>query len=67
MNPARSLGPALYNWNFESQWLYWVAPFSASLITSVTFRLVFWKKDPEEDRVVEEQPLQSKDRVEHEA
>lgn len=26
LNPARSFGPALVQWLWESQWLYWVAP-----------------------------------------
>jgi aquaporin related protein len=46
MNPARSFGPALYNMNFTSHWIYWAAPLSASLITSVMFRMVFHREAP---------------------
>lgn len=57
MNPARSFGPALYNWNWDSQWLYWVAPLSAALITSVSFRMIFYKEPIRVERNVEEHPL----------
>lgn len=44
MNPARSFAPALYNWNWTNQWLYWVAPLSASFIATTVFRLGFYQK-----------------------
>ena len=47
MNPARSFGPALYNWNWDNHWIYWVAPSSAGLIASVMFRLGFYKAEQE--------------------
>lgn len=58
MNPARSFGPALYNMNFTSHWIYWVAPLSSAFITAVVFRAVFLK-EPEESRLqsIEEHPL----------
>jgi len=60
MNPARSLGPAIYNWNFESHWIYWVSPMSAGLIIPIAFRLIFWKETPAEVKVAEIQPLEVK-------
>lgn len=60
MNPARSFGPALYNRNFTSHWIYWVAPISAALITSLAFRMIFWREAPEKTCRLEEQPLQIK-------
>lgn len=45
MNPARSFGPAIYNWNWAHQWIYWVAPVSASIVGTLLFRLVFYKTD----------------------
>lgn len=40
MNPARSFAPALYNWRWENQWLYWVAPLSASFLATLLFKYV---------------------------
>ena len=34
MNPARSFGPALIVWNFDYQWIYWVAHILGALIAA---------------------------------
>lgn len=47
MNPARSFGPALYTMNFRAHWIYWVAPILSALVTSIAFKLVFYKEDQE--------------------
>ena len=57
MNPARSFGPALYNMNFTAHWIYWVAPMLSALITSVAFRMVFYREVPKEVTKPEEVPL----------
>lgn len=57
MNPARSFGPALYNMNFTAHWIYWVAPMLSALITSVAFRMVFYREAPKELPKPEEVPL----------
>jgi aquaporin rerated protein, invertebrate len=49
MNPVRSLGPALWNWNWDNHWLFWVAPISAGLLASVFYRIIFWRKNPEDE------------------
>lgn len=54
MNPARSFGPALYTGNWANQWIYWVAPLSAALITSVAFKLIFHREVPKPLRQVDE-------------
>jgi aquaporin rerated protein, invertebrate len=41
MNPARSLAPAIFHGDFRSHWVYWVAPFSAAVITAFAFKTVF--------------------------
>lgn len=63
MNPARSFGPALYNMNFKSHWIYWAAPLSSALITAVAFRAIFYIGEPKESHTqlttkeVDELPL----------
>nr|AFP49899.1 aquaporin 5 [Glossina morsitans morsitans] len=41
MNPARSLGPALWHMDFENHWIYWVAPLTSSLLTSYLYKYFF--------------------------
>lgn len=38
LNPARSFGPALVSWNFQNQWIYWLAPSLGALLAVWTFR-----------------------------
>ena len=51
MNPARSFGPAIYNWNWESHWMYWVAPISGALAGTLMFRFAFHKKEDQKDEI----------------
>ncbi|CAG9800460.1 unnamed protein product [Chironomus riparius] len=48
MNPARSIGPAVWNNEWENHWVYWTATMSGSLFSSYFYRIVFWK-DPEQE------------------
>lgn len=41
MNPARTFAPALFNWNWENHWVYWVSPLSAGLVTSLGYKMLF--------------------------
>ena len=59
MNPVRSLAPALWNWNWDHQWIFWVAPPSAALITSVFYKTIFWRDVPQDDKP-EQEPLDIK-------
>ena len=38
LNPARSFGPALILWNFDFQWIYWVAPILGGLIAADVYK-----------------------------
>jgi aquaporin Z len=46
VNPARSLGPALFvgGWALEQLWLFWVAPIVGALLAGVVYKGVF--QDP---------------------
>ncbi|XP_070496733.1 aquaporin-like [Chironomus tepperi] len=45
MNPARSFGPAIYNWNWENHWMFWAAPTSGGLAATLMFRYAFHKEE----------------------
>ncbi|XP_063979294.1 aquaporin AQPcic-like [Diachasmimorpha longicaudata] len=47
MNPARSLGPAIWNNNWGHHWIYWFGPLGGSLIASILYRSIF-SLSPEE-------------------
>lgn len=49
MNPVRSLGPALWNWNWDHHWIFWVSPPLAGLLASCFYRFVFWRRNPEDN------------------
>ena len=40
VNPARSFAPAMWQLNVTSNWVYWVAPLSSSVLTTYFYRLV---------------------------
>lgn len=35
LNPARSLAPALWNWDWRSHWLYWLGPMLGGLAAAL--------------------------------
>ena len=53
MNPVRSLAPALWNWNWENHWIYWVAPLSGSIVTSFIYKAIFWREEPKPQDIEE--------------
>lgn len=56
MNPARSFGPALWNWDWSHHWLYWAAPLLGGFVASTFYRIVFWRRNSG-DEVQEAVPL----------
>ena len=46
MNPARSFGPALLAWNWDSHWVYWVGPVLGAGAGALLYR---WIKNGEEE------------------
>lgn len=58
MNPARSLGPAIWNGDFKYHWVYWVGPLLAGGVTAYAYKAVFRREAaPEKVRTFEELPL----------
>ncbi|NP_001106228.1 aquaporin-like [Bombyx mandarina] len=45
MNPARSLGPALWTGIWTGHWVYWVGPLVGSAIAAVFYLFVWLKKE----------------------
>lgn len=41
MNPARSIGPAIWNNYWEKHWIYWVGPIGGSIVASLIYRCLF--------------------------
>ncbi|TMW52646.1 hypothetical protein DOY81_002261 [Sarcophaga bullata] len=48
MNPVRSFGPALWLLNFDYQWIYWIAPLSSAIVTSLIYKH-FFRTNPQID------------------
>ena len=44
MNPARSFGPAVIENEWESHWIYWIAPLAASFLVAILHHIVFRKR-----------------------
>lgn len=41
MNPARSLGPAIWTGIWTAHWTYWVGPFAGSALATTMYKFVF--------------------------
>lgn len=47
MNPARSLGPVLWNGVWTAHWVYWVGPLSAAFSIAFLYKTVFRREVPQ--------------------
>lgn len=41
MNPARSLGPAIWQNDYRNHWVYWLGPLAAAVVAANLYKLVF--------------------------
>ncbi|GBP66966.1 Aquaporin AQPcic [Eumeta japonica] len=48
MNPARSLGPALWNGSWESHWVYWLGPIISGVVFTLLYKHVLTKRKQED-------------------
>lgn len=44
MNPARSLGPALWTGRWDNHWVYWVGPLIGGIIPTIIYKFIFLRK-----------------------
>ena len=54
MNPARSLGPALWNNHWSHHWIYWFGPIGGALLASFMYKTIFGVKAQEQEENVPE-------------
>lgn len=45
LNPARAFAPALIVWNFDYQWIYWVAPIFGGIIAAGMYKVLHSDSD----------------------
>ncbi|XP_076651922.1 aquaporin AQPcic-like [Halictus rubicundus] len=41
LNPARTLGPAVWNGYWSNHWVFWLGPITGALVASLMYRLLF--------------------------
>ncbi|KAK1118200.1 hypothetical protein K0M31_015247 [Melipona bicolor] len=41
MNPARTLGPAVWNGYWSNHWIYWLGPLGGTIVVSLIYRYLF--------------------------
>lgn len=46
LNPTRSLAPAIWNDDWQAHWIYWVAPISSAVVTTLLYQAVFADRPP---------------------
>ncbi len=51
LNPARSFGPALINWDFVYHWIYWVAPIAGGLIAAGVYKILNTKEEEKNEQL----------------
>lgn len=44
LNPARSIGPAIWNGYWKNHWIFWIGPISGAIISSIVYRCLFLPK-----------------------
>ncbi|XP_003694175.1 aquaporin-like isoform X1 [Apis florea] len=49
LNPARTLGPAIWNGYWRNHWIYWLGPICGAIVASLIYRYIFLYKRTETD------------------
>lgn len=56
MNPARTLGPAIWNNTWANHWVYWLGPLAGGSLSAAFYKFI-WKPNTTKGDSPEEQPL----------
>ncbi|XP_059046047.1 aquaporin AQPcic-like [Achroia grisella] len=48
MNPARSLGPAVWNNKWDAHWVYWAGPFIGGILVALLYKYTWLSKHKQE-------------------
>jgi len=50
LNPARSLGPAVWSGMWHDHWVYWAGPLGGALVASLCYRFLILAKQPLDEK-----------------
>ncbi|XP_046742005.1 aquaporin AQPcic-like isoform X2 [Diprion similis] len=59
MNPARTLGPALWNNAWTTHWVYWLGPIAGSILATLAYKTLFWPRESADKDIPEATALNS--------
>lgn len=49
LNPARTLGPAIWNGYWTNHWVFWIGPIGGAIVSSLLYRCLFLCKTTESE------------------
>lgn len=49
MNPARTIGAAIWTNHWDDHWIYWLGPIGGAIIAALIYRCLFWPDTKDEE------------------